>query len=151
MAATATIPGNQSVYRGLRNSNWCKQGIVNYKAFMFRRAMMFSPDLASLCDFMHHHLGYGTPFAVKSDENETTWRHVAHGSIAVYNAEKVALNVVERHYCRGFVRHGHLTKVYQLREYYTVGKREVNDFRGIAQFIRASGIFQASNSLMPQT
>src|SRR5690242_10750098 len=36
MAAPVLIPDDQTVYRGLRNSNWCKQGVVNYKAFMLR-------------------------------------------------------------------------------------------------------------------
>src|SRR5438876_4982685 len=66
MAATATIPGNQSVYRGLRNSNWCKQGIVNYKAFMLRPgndqnppeeelSLGLTPD--SAVDELHEHHG----------------------------------------------------------------------------------------------
>jgi len=38
MAALAPIANDQTVYRGLSNSNWCRNGIVNYKAFMLRPA-----------------------------------------------------------------------------------------------------------------
>jgi len=38
MATTALIPNDQTVYRGLGNSNWSKNGVVNYKAFMLRPA-----------------------------------------------------------------------------------------------------------------
>jgi len=38
MATPALVPNGQTVYRGMRNSNWAKNGIVNYKAFMLRPA-----------------------------------------------------------------------------------------------------------------
>lgn len=38
MATPALIPDNQTVYRGMRNSNWVKRGVVTYRAFMLRPA-----------------------------------------------------------------------------------------------------------------
>jgi hypothetical protein len=38
MAAPVLIPDNETVYRGMANSNWCKHEIVSYKAFMLRPA-----------------------------------------------------------------------------------------------------------------
>lgn len=44
MATLALIPDNQTVYRGMRNSNWVKGGIVTYKAFMLRPATLQYPN-----------------------------------------------------------------------------------------------------------
>jgi hypothetical protein len=38
MAAPALIPDDKTVYRGLSNANWCKGGVVQFKAFMLRPA-----------------------------------------------------------------------------------------------------------------
>jgi hypothetical protein len=38
MAGQALIPDDRTVYRGLRNSNWSKRGVVNYRAFLLRPA-----------------------------------------------------------------------------------------------------------------
>src|SRR5271157_524360 len=43
MAAPVPIANDQTVYRGLRNSNWCRHGIVNYQAFMLRPATAHHP------------------------------------------------------------------------------------------------------------
>jgi len=36
MAAPALIPDDKTVYRALSNANWCKGGVVHFKAFMLR-------------------------------------------------------------------------------------------------------------------
>ena len=38
MAGPILVPDEQNVYRGMRNKNWSKNGIVNYRAFMLRPA-----------------------------------------------------------------------------------------------------------------
>jgi hypothetical protein len=38
MAATALIPDDYPVYRGMRNPSWSKRGIISYLAFMLRAA-----------------------------------------------------------------------------------------------------------------
>ena len=38
MATAPPIPDDQTVYRGLRNSNWRKGEVINYKSFMLRPA-----------------------------------------------------------------------------------------------------------------
>jgi hypothetical protein len=38
MAAPILVPDNETVYRGMAASSWCKQQIVNYLAFMLRPA-----------------------------------------------------------------------------------------------------------------
>jgi hypothetical protein len=44
MATLPLIPGDEAVYRGLSNANWCKRGIVNYRAFMLRPANERFPE-----------------------------------------------------------------------------------------------------------
>ena len=69
MAAPAPIANAQTVYRGLRNSNWCKNGIVNYRAFMLRPANDQNPPEETLSlgltpesavDELHEHHGTGS-------------------------------------------------------------------------------------------
>lgn len=48
MAAANAIPDDQIVYRGLRNSNWCKGTVVNYRAFMLRLGSDAYPPEAEL-------------------------------------------------------------------------------------------------------
>ncbi len=44
MAAFPLIPDDRTVYRGLRNSNWVKRGVVRYLAFMLRPATPQFPE-----------------------------------------------------------------------------------------------------------
>src|ERR1700733_12157689 len=45
MTAAPVIPDNQTVYRGLRNANWHKRHVVNYRAFLLRpETEQFPPE-----------------------------------------------------------------------------------------------------------
>lgn len=67
MAAPVLIPDNETVYRGMANSNWCKREIVSYKAFMLRPATVLYPvaeaelslgrSAASAVDELREHYG----------------------------------------------------------------------------------------------
>jgi hypothetical protein len=48
MAAAIAIPDDQTVYRGLRNSNWHKRQVVSYRAFLLRPADEKSPPETEL-------------------------------------------------------------------------------------------------------
>jgi hypothetical protein len=48
MAAIAPIPEDRTVYRGLRNSNWCRLGVVHFKAFLLRPGNALYPPEAEL-------------------------------------------------------------------------------------------------------
>jgi|SRR5579864_5301330 len=43
MAALALIPDNETVYRGMSKSSWCRQGIVTFEAFLLRPATVLHP------------------------------------------------------------------------------------------------------------
>lgn len=38
MGTPVLVPDDQTVYRGMRNRNWSKHGVANYRAFMLRPA-----------------------------------------------------------------------------------------------------------------
>ena len=68
MATPALIPNDRDVYRGMRNANWAKHGVVNYKAYMLRPATPdFPPEQelslgltpASAVDELAEHHGVG--------------------------------------------------------------------------------------------
>lgn len=66
MATPALIPDDQTVYRGMRNKNWVKRGVVQYLAFMLRPATEQFPaedeislglNPESAVDELHEHHG----------------------------------------------------------------------------------------------
>jgi hypothetical protein len=67
MATSSVVPDDQSVYRGLRNANWSKNGRITWKAFILRPATVEFPieeelslglNKASAVDELKEHFGW---------------------------------------------------------------------------------------------